>query len=77
MSFGDTSQGQVAQELGVPMAQVALACVLRKPAVGAPILGTTKTRHLSEAAAALEIQLTDGQARQLEAPYTLRLPTGH
>ncbi|WP_258074096.1 hypothetical protein [Arthrobacter sp. Y81] len=38
---------------------------------------STKTHHLSDAAAALEIQLTDEQARQLEEPYTLRLPTGY
>ncbi|MCU1548759.1 MAG: aldo/keto reductase [Arthrobacter sp.] len=67
---------EVAQELGVPMAQVALAWVLRNPTVAAPIVGATKTHHLSDAAAALDIQLTDEQAQRLEKPYTLRMPTG-
>lgn len=47
------------------------------PTVSAPIVGATKTHHLSDAAAALDIQLTDGQARRLQQPYTLRLPTGY
>jgi aryl-alcohol dehydrogenase-like predicted oxidoreductase len=68
---------QVATELGVPMAQVALAWVLRNPTVAAPIVGATKTHHLTDAAAALEIKLTDEQAQQLEKPYTLRMPTGY
>ena len=67
---------QVAGALGVPMAQAALAWVLRNPAVTAPIVGATKTRHLTDAAAALDIQLSDEQAQQLEKPYTLRMPTG-
>lgn len=68
---------QVAQALGVPMAQAALAWVLRNPTVTAPIVGATKTHHLTDAAAALDIELTDQRARQLEEPYTLRLPTGY
>jgi aryl-alcohol dehydrogenase-like predicted oxidoreductase len=54
---------RVAEARGVPMAQVALAWVLRNPAVGAPIVGATKRHHLPDAAAAA-------------GPYTLRLPTG-
>lgn len=81
--FGDDDQPitdavqQVARELGVPMAQVALAWVLRNPAVTAPIVGATKPQHLTDAAAALDIELTDEQARQLEQPYTLPMPTGY
>jgi aryl-alcohol dehydrogenase-like predicted oxidoreductase len=67
----------VARDLGVPMAQVALAWVLRNPAVAAPIVGATKTRHLTDAAAALDIRLTDEEARRLEDPYTVRMPTGY
>ncbi|MEK0154906.1 aldo/keto reductase [Arthrobacter oryzae] len=68
---------QVAQDLGVPMAQVALAWVLRNPTVAAPIVGATKTRHLSDAAAALDIRLKDDQVHQLEGAYTPRIPTGY
>ena len=64
-------------ELEVPMAQVALAWVLRNPTVAAPIIGATKVHHLADAAAALELQLTDQQVEQLEKPYTLRQPTGY
>ncbi|MFF1382102.1 aldo/keto reductase [Arthrobacter sp. NPDC058288] len=68
---------QVSRDLDVPMAQVALAWVLRNPAVAAPIVGATKTRHLTDAAAALDIQLTDEDVRRLEDPYTVRMPTGY
>lgn len=67
---------RVAQEQGVPMAQVALAWVLRNPSVAAPIVGATKSRHLSDAVAALDIQLTDEQVGRLEGAYTPRMPTG-
>ena len=66
----------VAAERGVPMAQVALAWVLRNPVVSAPIVGPTKPGHLTDAAAALDIRLTDEEARRLEAPYTPRMPSG-
>ncbi|MDV8147098.1 aldo/keto reductase [Arthrobacter sp. B10-11] len=68
---------RVAQEQGVPMAQVALAWVLRNPSVAAPIVGATKSRHLSDAAAALDIRLTDEQVSRLEGAYTPRMPTGY
>ena len=45
----------VAEERGVPMAQVALAWVLSRPVVAAPIVGATKPHHLADAAAALEL----------------------
>jgi 1-deoxyxylulose-5-phosphate synthase len=50
--------------------------VLKNPVVSAPIVGPTKPRHLTDAAAALDIQLTDEEVHQLEAPYTPRTPTG-
>ena len=68
---------QVAAARGVPMAQVALAWVLRNPAVTAPIVGPTKPHHLADAVAALDISLTDEEAATLEAGYTPRLPTGY
>ena len=67
---------RVAETRGVPMAQVALAWVLKNPVVAAPIVGPTKPHHLADAVAALDIHLTDEETSALEAPYTLRLPTG-
>jgi aryl-alcohol dehydrogenase-like predicted oxidoreductase len=67
---------QVAGERELPMAQVALAWVLRNPVVDAPIVGATKVHHLDDAAAALDIDLSDTDVEQLEAPYTPREPTG-
>jgi len=67
---------RIAEGRGVPMAQVALAWVLHNPVVAAPIVGSTKPRHLPDAAAALELRLTDDEIRALEEPYTPRLPSG-
>ncbi|GAA2203611.1 aldo/keto reductase [Sinomonas flava] len=67
---------RVAEARGVPMAQVALAWVLRNPVVTAPIVGATKSHHLPDAAAALELELTDEEVQALEEPYTPRLPSG-
>ncbi|TDC52916.1 aldo/keto reductase [Jiangella ureilytica] len=67
---------RVAEARGVPMAQVALAWVLRNPVVSAPIVGPTKPYHLTDAVAALHLELTDDEAALLEEPYTLRRPTG-
>ena len=59
------------------MAQVGLAWVLKNPAVSAPIVGATKPHHLPDAAAALDIQLTDDEIAALEAPYVVKRPTGY
>ena len=67
---------RVAEARGVPMAQVALAWVLRNPVVTAPIVGATKSHHLPDAVAALELELTDEEVQALEEPYTPRLPSG-
>jgi aryl-alcohol dehydrogenase-like predicted oxidoreductase len=67
---------RIAETRGVPMAQVALAWVLRNPVVSAPIVGPTKPHHLTDAVAALGVELTDDEVRMLEEPYTLRQPTG-
>jgi aryl-alcohol dehydrogenase (NADP+) len=61
---------QVAAARGVPRAQIALAWVLRNPVITAPIVGTTKPHHLDDALAALRIDLTDDEVKQLEEPYT-------
>ena len=60
---------KLAETRGVTMAQIALAWVLRHPAVSAPIVGATKPHHLPEAVAALDLKLTDDEAAALEKPY--------
>lgn len=67
---------QIAEARGVPMAQVALAWVLRNPVVSAPIVGATKEHHLSDAVAALDVALSDDEVAALEAPYRVREPNG-
>jgi aryl-alcohol dehydrogenase-like predicted oxidoreductase len=59
----------IAAERGVPRAQVALAWVLAKPEVSAPIIGASKTSHLDDAVAALELGLTEVELARLEEPY--------
>jgi len=61
---------KLADQRGVTMAQIALAWVLRNPAVSAPIVGATKPHHLPEAVAAVDIDLTDDEVAALEQPYT-------
>ncbi|MCQ4272634.1 aldo/keto reductase [Pseudomonas kuykendallii] len=59
----------VAAARGVPPAQVALAWVLSRPGVSAPIIGASKPHHLPDALAALQLTLSDEEIAQLEAPY--------
>ncbi|GEP00711.1 aldo/keto reductase [Methylobacterium haplocladii] len=67
---------KVAAERGVPRAQVALAWVLSKPVVTAPIVGASKPQHLDDAVAALDLRLTDDEIAALEAPYVPHAPVG-
>ena len=60
------SAQRIAEARGVAMAQGDLAWVLRQPAVSAPIVGPTETHHLSDAVAALEVQLTEHEVDELE-----------
>lgn len=60
---------EVAAGRGVPPAQVALAWVLAKPMVSAPIVGASKPAHLEDAIAALDLVLSDEEIERLEAPY--------
>ncbi|HZB87728.1 MAG TPA: aldo/keto reductase [Terracidiphilus sp.] len=62
--------GEVAEKRGVPRAQVALAWLLGRPAVTAPIVGATKPHHLEDAAQALDVKLTPEEIARLEDPYT-------
>jgi 1-deoxyxylulose-5-phosphate synthase len=66
---------RIAEARGVSMAQVGMAWVLKNPVVTAPIVGATKPHHLSDAVAALDIDLTDDEVSALEQPYVPRLPT--
>lgn len=67
----------VAGERGVPLAQVALAWLLSRPAVTAPIVGATKVAHLDDAAAAVDITLTEEEVDRLQAPYRAHPVLGH
>jgi aryl-alcohol dehydrogenase-like predicted oxidoreductase len=76
--YGDPAEGDreivrrvagIAEARGVPRAQVALAWVLSKPVVSAPIVGVTKDRHLDDAVAALDLELTEEEVSRLEEPY--------
>ena len=60
---------EVARARGVSNMQVALAWALRNPAITSPIIGTSKSHHLSDATSALTISLTDDEVKALEAPY--------
>jgi 1-deoxyxylulose-5-phosphate synthase len=60
---------KVAADRGVARAQIALAWVLQKKAVSAPIIGATKPHHLDDAVAALAIKLTADEVAALQAPY--------
>jgi aryl-alcohol dehydrogenase-like predicted oxidoreductase len=59
----------VAAGRGVPPAQVALAWVLAKPVVSAPIVGASKPGHLQDAVAALDLVLSEEEIARLEASY--------
>jgi len=66
---------KVAADRGVPMAQIALAWVLNNPAITAPIVGATQPNHLTDAVAALEIELTGDEIAALEGAYVSRPPS--
>ncbi len=88
-AFGDSLYGspadfdvvdrvqEVARERGVPAAQVALAWLLHRPGVTAPIVGATKLTHLEDAIAAGELELSEDEMRRLEEPYQPHPIRGH
>jgi 1-deoxyxylulose-5-phosphate synthase len=59
----------LAQQRGVSPAQIALAWVLKNPAVASPIVGATKPEHLSDAVAAVDLVLSDDEVATLEEKY--------
>lgn len=63
---------RIASDRGVPMAQIAMAWVLKNPVVTAPIIGATKPHHLDDAAAAVDIELTADEITALDEHYTVR-----
>jgi 1-deoxyxylulose-5-phosphate synthase len=86
--FGDSLYGQadfdvvdavaaVAAERGVPPAQIALAWLLHRPGVTAPIVGTTKASHVDDALAAVRLELTEEEMRRLEERYVPHPILGH
>jgi aryl-alcohol dehydrogenase-like predicted oxidoreductase len=67
----------VADDRGLPPAQIALAWLLGKPGVSAPIVGATKLAHVDDAVAAVDVTLTDAEVAVLEAPYRPHPILGH
>jgi aryl-alcohol dehydrogenase-like predicted oxidoreductase len=68
---------ELADQKDVSMGQIALAWLLHKPSVDAPIVGTTSMEHLEEAVEALEISLSDSDLEWLEEPYEPVSVSGH
>jgi len=68
---------ELADEYDATMAQIALAWLLQKDHVDAPIVGTTSVEHLEQAVAAVEIDLADSDVEYLEAPYEPVPVSGH
>ena len=67
----------LAEQRGATPAQIALAWLLHKPGVTAPIIGASKMQHLKQAVAAAEITLTEEEIDILEAPYQPHPILGH
>ena len=68
---------EVATQRGLPNAQIALAWMLGKPAITAPIIGASKPGHLEDAVAALAVKLTQQEISQLEELYQPHPVLGH
>jgi aryl-alcohol dehydrogenase (NADP+) len=68
---------EVARKRGVSNMQVALAWILSKPYITAPIIGSSKVEHLEENFKALDLKLTDDEIKALEAPYQPHPVLGH
>jgi aryl-alcohol dehydrogenase-like predicted oxidoreductase len=69
--------GEVAAARGAPSAQVALAWLLSRPAVTAPIVGATRLGHIADALAAVQLTLTEEEVHRLEEPYLPHRVLGH
>ena len=69
--------GEVATARELPRAQVALAWLLHRKGVTAPIVGATKLSHLDDAIASVDVQLSPDEIKQLESPYRPHAIRGH
>ena len=69
--------GEVAKERGVTVPQIALAWLMNKPHISAPIIGATKMDHLEQAITAVDIKLTEDEVKRLEEPYKPHPVLGH
>ncbi len=67
---------QVAAARGIPRAQVALAWLLAKPVITAPIVGATKLQHLDDALASVRVRLSEDEMALLEEPYVSHAVVG-
>jgi aryl-alcohol dehydrogenase-like predicted oxidoreductase len=67
----------IAAERDLPRARIALAWLLHRPTVTAPIVGATKASHIEDAVAALDVELTDKDLERLEQPYEPHAISGH
>jgi aryl-alcohol dehydrogenase-like predicted oxidoreductase len=68
---------ELAQKHGVPRTQIALAWLLQKEPVTAPIIGATRIAHLEEAVGALSVKLTQEEVTYLEEPYAPHCIVGY
>ena len=68
---------ELAEKQGVPRVHIALAWLLQKQPVVAPIIGATKITHLEDAVGALSVKLTQEEVASLEAPYVPHPIVGH
>ena len=68
---------ETAEKHGVPRVHVALAWLLQKEPVTAPIIGATKITHLEDAVGALSVKLTPEEVAYLEEPYVPHRIVGH
>jgi len=68
---------KLAKEKNLSMAQIALAWVMNKPGVSAPIVGTTSLKNLEELIAAVHVKLSDEEMKSLEEPYEPMKVFGH
>lgn len=67
----------IAEQRGVPRVHIALAWLLQKEPVTAPIVGATKIAHLEDAVGALAVTLTSDEVASLEEPYVPHAIVGH
>jgi aryl-alcohol dehydrogenase-like predicted oxidoreductase len=68
---------EIAEARGLPAAQIALAWLLGRPGVTAPIVGATRASHVEDALAAEELELTADEVARLEEPYVPHAVSGH